>query len=1090
MKTMDFVVRPVMGAARRGMVEGGAAVSVIEVSAGEEISLNIRQFELTGYARVGSDLQITLADGRIVTLKGYFENGAPVARLFISADGYLSEVALVEGRDGVLYAQYGPTEVWGKWSPHEDLIFLDNDTIIAPLVVTDNDSNSDNDTVSMLGAGLLLGGGGLGAAGGIAALAAGSVLASGVGGGGGGGDGGGGGGGGGDGGGTPEGGTPVPGGPGTAVRLPTVNEKDPIIVGGGDNPSITITGTAEPGAVVEVTIGDVTQPASPDQNGNWQVVFEDDNFPEDGTYPVVVVVTQPDGSTIDLSGPPVTIDTTPPVLTFTEGTDSVGHVVNGDDHSDGIRIAGTSEVGARIEVLVDGVIKTDIADTSGRWAVGFSPTEVLGGDDWRDVTVTATDGYNNSATFTDQLRIDTFPDPIVINAALIGGNGVVNADEASRGISVTGTSTPGNTLTLVYQDGVQTITRTVPVLANGTWQVDYLPGELRSGEYNVTLSATTSDAAGNIGRQTGGFRVDTVHFLQIDHAAFGENNLINAAAVDGGVTLRGTTQPGSVVEVRFGDITRQVTSTDGTWAIPFRGSDFPRGEYNATFSVTARDAAGNVNTALRIVAVDTDVAVTLDGGIGNNGLINGAAREQGVTLTGTTDSAQNTVMVQVGTVSRQADVDAFGNWQVRFNAADLPQGQGSLSIVATATDAAQNRTSASGAVQYDTLVQNFAYTSTGVAADGIVNGAEASAAQGVFVTGQVEPGSRVVVTMDGVSRDANVLGDGTWSVRFDPSMIRSGEYMTTLTAVATDRADNTAQISQAVRVDTRLNLLELSGPVTGDNTINLDESKSGFEVTGRVEHGPGVADRSTVRVEFDGRFYNATVDGAGNWRAFIPGENVQTGFYTTDLIVHARDAAGNAGTLTQALTIDTDVPTSPIVSSYTRDVSGIRSISIETIQDQVTLTEVASDGTMAPLGNTAFDIGGETLFRFGQNLPDGSHLIVTATDQAGNQSGTFLAFDELSTSVIDLSGPLAAGTRIDAIDLSFAEDSTLTLTEAQIIALSPDDRSLTIHGGTDDSVTLAGAMRTGSETVEGRAYAVWELGEARMIVDETVWVNY
>jgi hypothetical protein len=1082
MKAMDFVVRPVMGATRRGVVEGGAAASVIEVSAGEEISLNIRQFELTGYARVGSDLQITLADGRIVTLKGYYEGGAPVARLFISADGYLSEVTLVEGSGGVLYAQYGPTEVWGKWSPHEDLIFLDDDAVTAPLVAANGDGDSDNDTVSMLGAGLLLGGGGLGAAGGLAALAAGSVLAGGIGGGSGGSDGGTGGGG--------TGGEPVPGGTGSGVRLPTVNEKDPIMVGGGDSPSIVITGTADPDAVVEVTIGNVTQEVKPDENGNWEVVFEGDTFPEDGTYPVVVVVTQPDGSTIDLSGPSVTIDTTPPVVTFTEGTDSVGHIINAEDHSDGIRIAGTSEAGARIEVTVGGVTKTDVTDADGRWKVDFTPTEVPGGEVMRDVSVTATDGYNNSATFTDQLRIDTIPDPIVINSGLIGGNGVVNALEAAGVVSVTGTSTPGNTLTLVYQDGVQTITRTVPVLGDGTWRVDYLPGELRGGEYDVTLTATTSDAAGNIGRASGGFRVDTVHFLQIDPAPLGENNLLNAASVDGGITLRGTTQPGSVVEVRFGNIVRQITSTDGTWAIPFQSGDFARGEYNATFSVTARDAAGNINTATRTVAVDTDVAVTLDGGIGNNGLINGAARDQGVTLTGTTDSAQNMVMVQVGDVQRAATVDGFGNWQVRFNAADLPQGQGSLGVVVTATDAARNSASARSSVQYDTVVQDFAYTSTGVASDGIINGAEASAAQGVFVTGQVEPGSRVVVTLDGVSRDANVLSNGAWSVRFDPSMIRSGEYMTTLTAVATDRANNSEQISQSVRVDTRLNLLEIAGPVAGDNMINLDESKSGFEVTGRVEQGLTAAERSTVRVEFDGRFYDATVDGAGNWRVFIPGENIRAGFYDAVLIVRASDAAGNTGSLTQVLTIDTDVPTNPIVSSYTRDVTGIRSISIEMMADQVTLTEVASDGTLSPFSSTAFDIPplNETLHSFSRNLPDGSHLVITATDQAGNQSGTFLAFDEISTSVIDLSAPLAAGIRIDAIDLSFAEDSELTLTEAQILALSPDDRSLTIHGGSDDFVTLAGAIRSGTEIVGGRNYAVYELGEARVIIDETVTI--
>jgi large repetitive protein len=166
--------------------------------------------------------------------------------------------------------------------------------------------------------------------------------------------------------------------------------------------------------------------------------------------------------------------------------------------------------------------------------------------------------------------------------------------------------------------------------------------------------------------------------------------------------------------------------------------------------------------------------------------------------------------------------------------------------------------------------------------------------------------------------------------------------------------------------------------------------------------------------------------------------------------------------------------------------------------DQITLTEIEADGDLSPVDNVATPIAplGETLHSFGMiteaggfvggHLPDGSNLLITATDTAGNASGTFLAFDALNTSVIDLAGPVAAGARIDAIDLSFAEDSTLTLTEAQILALSPDQRSLTIHGGSDDSLTLAGAMRDGTEVVEGRNYAVYSLGEARVIVDEDV----
>lgn len=1093
MKAMDFVVRSVSGASRRGVVEDGVAASVIQVSAGEEISLNLRQFELAGYARAGNDLQITLADGRIVTLKGYFGDDGAVARLFISADGYLSEVTLAQGSDGTLFAQYGPTEAWGKWSPHEDLIFMDGSEITAPVAA--------DDTVSMLAPGLLLGGGAIGTAGGLAALAAGSVAAGALGGGGGDGDGSAGGnagaGGGGGGGGGSAGGVDAgPGGEPSGPRLPTVNEKDPIRLGGGDTPQIIISGTGDPGAEVEVIIGDISQVTTPDSDGVWQIIFEGDTMPEDGTYPVRVEVTQPGGEQINLNGPTVTIDTTPPVLSVTDGTESAGHVVNGDDQRDGVDISGTSEPGARIDVTMGTVTRTVEAGTDGRWTVNFGPGDLPEGEYTRDLTVVATDSFNNATRVSDRIVVDTIPDPIVIHAGLVGGDGVVNLAEAAGGYSVTGTSTPGNMLTLTRSDGVRTITRTVPVAEDGSWRVDYLASEVRSGEYDVTLSATTSDAAGNIGRATATVRVDTVHHLTIDPAPLGDGNVINRVAADGGVVLQGTTQPGSVVEVQFGTITRQVTSTDGTWSMRFAGSDFARDAYDATFNVTARDAAGNVSTASRQVRVDTVVDVTINDGIGRNGLINETERLNGVRIAGTTDADVTQVMVRVGDVTKPATLDGLGNWTVRFETADLPEGQGNLTVTATATDAAGNSNSANRGVVLDTEVRDFAYTSTGVAADGIINAQDDG--NGLTVTGQVEPGSRVMVTLGGVTQQAQVLADGRWTTRFESSSIADGEYVTQLTAVATDAAFNTETLTHAVRVDTRLNRLEIAGPVAGDDVINMSEARDGFAVTGRVEAAAADGTRSSVRVEYDGQFYQASVDAAGNWRAEIPAGAVRTGSYPTEMIVHARDAAGNAGMLRHVLMVDTDAPVSPFVEGYTRDHQGITAISIDTIPEPITLTEVRADGMLGVVNSeeTVIRARGETLHDFGNvlpdgsfddtPLPDGSHLIVTATDQAGNASGTFLAFDELTTSVIDLSAPLAAGMKIESIDLTFAEDSTLTLTEAQILALSPDTQTVTIHGGTDDQVTLTGAVQDGTETIDGRSYAVYDLGQARVFVDESI----
>jgi hypothetical protein len=115
------------------------------------MSRNLGQIEIGGYNRVGQKPE--------VALEGYFgADGAPASRLFISADGYLDEVTLVEASDGAVYAQYGLTEVWGNWSPSDDLIFLDGSEVAGA-----------DEEVSMRGAGLLggsslLGLGGAGAA--------------------------------------------------------------------------------------------------------------------------------------------------------------------------------------------------------------------------------------------------------------------------------------------------------------------------------------------------------------------------------------------------------------------------------------------------------------------------------------------------------------------------------------------------------------------------------------------------------------------------------------------------------------------------------------------------------------------------------------------------------------------------------------------------------------------------------------------------------------------------------------------------------------------------------------------------------------
>ena len=137
MNAIDFVARTRAGATHYGSVGGAEQGSTIPAGNGEEISLNLRQSDLRGYDRAGDDLLITLADGRVIVIEGYFADAGEAAnRLFLSADGVLNEVTFEAAEGGTLYAGYGPTEAWGKWSPSEELIFLDEDERVAAIAGT------------------------------------------------------------------------------------------------------------------------------------------------------------------------------------------------------------------------------------------------------------------------------------------------------------------------------------------------------------------------------------------------------------------------------------------------------------------------------------------------------------------------------------------------------------------------------------------------------------------------------------------------------------------------------------------------------------------------------------------------------------------------------------------------------------------------------------------------------------------------------------------------------------------------------------------------------------------------------------------
>ena len=210
----------------------------------------------------------------------------------------------------------------------------------------------------------------------------------------------------------------------------------------------------------------------------------------------------------------------------------------------------------------------------------------------------------------------------------------------------------------------------------------------------------------------------------------------------------------------------------------------------------------------------------------------------------------------------------------------------------------------------------------------------------------------------------------------------------------------------------------------------------------------------------------------------------------TVVTIRAVDAAGNEAEITDTFHIDTDAPEAADIESVTTADTATRGFSMLNVEtgETVDVTEFVNGSDDAATdvagGSYVNPLNGELqhLFESGAEVPDGSHLVVTNTDTAGNTNSTLVVLDEDGNSVVDMGAGALDNFNIGAIDLEFADDSELTLSVADLEALSANDNSLIVHGGTDDSVTLNGTatLKSGDDAtreINGQQYDVYNVGD-------------
>ena len=338
----------------------------------------------------------------------------------------------------------------------------------------------------------------------------------------------------------------------TAPAKPVVN---PVKAGG-----TAITGTAEAGSTVEVTLPDGSKvSAKADQDGNFSVPV---SGLEEGKT-VSVTATDNAGNTSDATTVTVakTADTTAPDA-------PVVNLVKAGDTA----VTGTAEAGSTVEVtLPDGSKVSAKADQDGNFSVPVSGLKE--GD---TVSVTATDDAGNTSNPTS-VTVGKGTDTTAPSAP------VVNPVKAGT-TAVTGTAEAGSTVVVMLPDGSK-----VSAKADQDGNFSVPVSGLKEGD---TVSVTATDDAGNTSSSTSvtvGKGIDKI----APSAPVVTTDLTGKAGSRTPIDV--IAEPGTKVELfdKDGNKIGEATADETGHAVVVPTVNIPEG----TVTAKATDLAGNVSGA-------------------------------------------------------------------------------------------------------------------------------------------------------------------------------------------------------------------------------------------------------------------------------------------------------------------------------------------------------------------------------------------------------------------------------------------------------------------------------------------------------------
>ncbi|MBE3151447.1 Ig-like domain-containing protein [Enterobacter cloacae complex sp. P30BA] len=829
----------------------------------------------------------------------------------------------------------------------------------------------------------------------------------------------------------------------TTVPQLTINtvSDDDVINSAEHAQALIVTGSvtgAAAGDVVTVTINNKDYTATLDTSGRWSVGVPaaDVSALAAGDYTITAALTDKAGNSNSTTHE-VEVNLTAPVLTI--DTVSGDDVINSSEKTQDLTITGTASglaAGAVVTVMLNGKAYSATVDTNGQWTTTVPASEVGQlGEALYTVSASATDSVGNSSSTSHTVNVESVLPGVIINT--VAGDDVINAAELATGQTISGTvvnAEAGNTVTVSV--GGHSYTATVQ--DNLTWSVSVPESVLTAlGNGDLTVTASVTNGVGNSGSgerditidaNLPGLRVDTVAGDDVINSIEHGQNLIITGSSDGltagtalTVTVNGKTYPATVL-------------ADGTWSAAIPSADVSAlAASTVTVNVEGQSSAGNPVTINHDVTVDlANVAISIDA-IASDDVINAAERGADLVLSGTTSNVEENQIVTItfGGKNYTATVDAEGKWTATVPSADLTGlKDGDASVQVSVTNV--NGNSASAGREYSVDATAPSVTINTIATDDILNASEAQSDLAISGTSTAEAGQTVTVSLNGKDYTTTVSANGSWTLNV-PAADLAGltDGSVTVTAAVSDKAGNPASVDHTLTVDVTVPAVTIH-TVAGDDVINVAEHNQAQIISGSAT-GAAAGDKVTVTI--GGQTYTTVLDAAGDWSVGVPA-SVISGLSDGSVTVTASitDAAGNTGSGTHNVTVDTGLP----------------SVSFNAISDDNVLNAVEKGQDLSVSGTSA-------------NLAEGT--VVTVTLNGKNYTATTAADGTWSLTVpaADLAGLGQASYTLNATATNGVGNSVSSSANLLVDTALP---TVTINTVAGDNVINAAEVAAG-QTLSG-----------------------